>query len=352
MNNDLISIIIPVYNTKIEYLKECFDSINNQKSNNYEVIIIDDGSVKSIKNYCINYCKNKSKFKFYSKKNEGVSSSRNYGINKSNGKYIIFIDSDDYIDSETIKNINKYICDDIDIFIFDNIAEYKNKKIINHYFKNNIELFDENNIKEMILQIININSSKYKPKDNCVGNICSKLYKKEFIIKNKLRFDKNIKRAEDHLFLLNCINNNPNIKYIQYPYYHIRKNSYSTVNKYDNNLDKKFKLTLNELYKYVKKLNNKIYFDAYYARSITYLVLIIKNNYFHKNNKDKLYIKINKLKRLINDKEFKSSIDKVNKKYLNNKQRIILHEIKIHNYLFIYFICKIYNLIYRRKVVV
>lgn len=95
MENPLISIIIPVYNIE-KYLNECIESVLNQTFDNYEIVLVDDGSTDKSGSICDNLSLRNPKIKTYHKRNGGLSSARNYGIKHSKGKYVIFLDSDDY----------------------------------------------------------------------------------------------------------------------------------------------------------------------------------------------------------------------------------------------------------------
>lgn len=94
--NDLISIIVPIYNTSL-YLNRCLDAIINQSYKNLEVILVDDGSVDNSSLICMEYVRKDSRVKYFKKKNGGAASARNFGIKKATGKYIGFVDSDDVI---------------------------------------------------------------------------------------------------------------------------------------------------------------------------------------------------------------------------------------------------------------
>ena len=95
MEEILFSIIIPIYNIK-KYLKKCVESVLCQSYDNYEVLLIDDGSTDGSGEECDKYKKIYSQIKVIHKKNEGVSAARNTGVEKSEGEYIIFLDGDDY----------------------------------------------------------------------------------------------------------------------------------------------------------------------------------------------------------------------------------------------------------------
>ena len=113
-----ISVIIPVYNTE-QYLRKCFDSVIAGKYPNLEMVIINDGSSDNSEKI-INEYQNKYPeiISYYSKENTGVADTRNFGIEKAKGDYIMFLDSDDYIDEALFKNLEKYINQDIDLIKF------------------------------------------------------------------------------------------------------------------------------------------------------------------------------------------------------------------------------------------
>lgn len=109
------SIIIPVYNVE-KYIRKCLESIYNQTYNNYEVIIINDGSKDNSKLIIEEYVKKDNRFKNYNKDNGGLSDARNYGLKYVRGDYILFVDADDYIDINLLKKLSYY--DEYDIIKF------------------------------------------------------------------------------------------------------------------------------------------------------------------------------------------------------------------------------------------
>lgn len=94
--NELISVIIPVYNVE-QYLKRCVDSVINQTYKNLEIILVDDGSKDNSSALCDEYLNEDDRIRVYHKENGGLSSARNYGIERCHGEYISFIDSDDFV---------------------------------------------------------------------------------------------------------------------------------------------------------------------------------------------------------------------------------------------------------------
>lgn len=100
----LISVIIPVYNVE-DYLSECINSVLGQSYRNFEILLIDDGSTDKSGLICENYARKYKNISVFHKKNSGLGLTRNYGLNRAKGKYITFIDSDDYIKRDYLKKL-------------------------------------------------------------------------------------------------------------------------------------------------------------------------------------------------------------------------------------------------------
>ena len=106
--NDLISIVIPIYNAS-KYLEKCINSVINQTYKNLEIILVNDGSIDNSLDICNDFKDKDNRIKVISKKNEGVSKTRNIGIDKCKGKYLMFLDSDDYIDEIYVEKMYTYL---------------------------------------------------------------------------------------------------------------------------------------------------------------------------------------------------------------------------------------------------
>ncbi len=121
----LVSVIIPVYNTE-KYLRECVDSVINQTYTNLEIILVDDGSTDSCPDICDEYANIDIRVHVIHKKNGGLSDARNTGIINSNGEFIMFVDSDDYIVSNTIETLVSAQKDSsADLIVFNFYGKYQ-----------------------------------------------------------------------------------------------------------------------------------------------------------------------------------------------------------------------------------
>ncbi len=138
--NELISVIVPVYNVE-SYLEKCLDSIINQTYSNIEIILINDGSTDSSFEICKKYKKKDKRIILINKKNGGLSSARNAGIEKFTGNYLLFVDSDDYIERDMVEKLyNNIMSNDADIsvcnfFITEKGIDKKNNSCKNFIIK-------------------------------------------------------------------------------------------------------------------------------------------------------------------------------------------------------------------------
>lgn len=219
-----VSIIVPIYNME-KYLKKCIDSIIEQDYTKYELILVDDGSKDNSKKICEEYLDNNRVLYKY-KKNGGLSSARNFGIENSKGKYILIVDADDYLEKGIIKklvhNAEKYNAD-ISFAALTIVDENTQEKIWNTN-----TLTEEVVVYDNIQYMCNILDEKTMD-----ATMHTKLIKKD-IIKDS-RFNVNTKLGEDLEFFYNIYRNLNRIVYqnIRGEYILQRNNSLSR-SKYDS----------------------------------------------------------------------------------------------------------------------
>lgn len=133
MTNCDVSIIIPVYNVKL-YLRKCIESVLAQTYENFEIILIDDGSTDGSSEICDEYAKNNNRIRVKHQQNNGISSARNLGIKESKGEFIQFIDSDDYVSPIMLENMVKAIKSyNADMVICEYYNIFSNGKKQKHY---------------------------------------------------------------------------------------------------------------------------------------------------------------------------------------------------------------------------
>lgn len=145
-----VSVIVPIYNSE-KYLKRCIDSLVCQTLSDMEFILINDGSTDSSDEIINSY--NDSRIKYYKRSNHGIGATRNFGIDKANGEFIGFLDSDDYVEPDMfLKMYNKCLNDDLDIVICDHYIEDNNSKSIVNFID-----FDATSLNDMPNLLLDIN---------------------------------------------------------------------------------------------------------------------------------------------------------------------------------------------------
>lgn len=193
-----ISIIIPIYNSE-KYLSRCIESILNQKYNNYEIILINDGSKDSSGTIGDQYAQKYSNIKIIHQENKGVSCARNIGLKYAIGQYICFIDSDDWIDQKYLSN-----------FQFE--SDFCIQGYITHH-NHEIEI----SYKPLIL---NKNVGPELIKRGIQTAPWGKLFKREIIEKYHIIFPENISYGEDSVFIYRYLTHCVNAIVVTGSYYH------------------------------------------------------------------------------------------------------------------------------------
>lgn len=292
MNGIKYSFILPIYKVE-KYLEDCIKSILRQNRNDYEIILVDDGSPDSCPQICDEY-NNYDVVKVIHKKNGGLCDARNAGLKVATGEYILFVDPDDFIEDNYLKVIDENI-DNYDMLVFSFYNLYKNKKI---------KGFGENNVlSSSIAQEYLVDDAKY------CGYVWNKVYKKEIIDKYNLIFDTRVTMSEDVLFTYQYIEKIDTIKIIDNPIINYRQRKSSIISKKIKNINAP---SLVKTYVYIinttknETVRNKckaLYLKAYYKYNkyilkkdfdINLINSILKNDYSHISKKDKVIINMYK----------------------------------------------------------
>lgn len=320
--NDLISVIVPVYNTS-NYLKKCLDSIINQTYDNLEIILINDGSSDNSLKICKEYLKKDNRIRVYTQKNHGLSYTRNRGIKLASGKYIGFVDSDDVISSLMYEYLYKSLIESNSKISMCDFVRFNNIPNFEDYYSNII--FSKNDaLKQLMI-------------DKKIANHATdKLYLK--VLFNDIKFPVS-KKYEDigtiYKLFLKC----DTISYVPcmlYGYYercgsitgHYNK---SSVMDYIEMINKRY----DELYGYDKSLN--IYLDMNKVNSVLRCFLDISGYKCIRILKDKEYKKILYHEISIAKKLNTKEVQKIN----TFKKNILLKLLFLNPYIF-YIIMKIY----------
>lgn len=252
-----ISVIVPVYNQKENYLDECILSICNQTYKNVEIILVDDGSAAVCSKICDEYCLKDSRIKVIHKENGGTASARKAGIQAASGDYVSFVDSDDWIDPDLYDKVAAVLAEnEADIVSYGYYRNYENgtsMKVINHHKKLYCERKDFE--KEVFPYFIRTNDLF---DTDLPITICCYLYKVDLACVVAQKISDEIKTSEDYLFALTALLNAKSFCFSPYIGYHYRCN----VNSKTHNL-KSIKELEARTYKAADNAINDSCYDEY-----------------------------------------------------------------------------------------
>lgn len=253
MNDEKISIIVPVYNTE-KYVKKSISSILNQSYKNIELIIINDGSTDNSEKIVKDLIKKNKNVKYKKIKNSGVAHARNIGLEMATGKYVGFVDSDDFIEKEMYETLYK-------------TAKKENSDLVTcayrkNYIDRTVSIYpkDKSVFGKSIIESKNIflNSNPY---------ITSKLFSMELIKKNNINFEEDLRIFEDLLFCYKLYLKANKISYVDQVFYNYNcSNTSSLTNSFSEKMFDVFK-ALDRLKEYAcniygNELNEQIEYIA------------------------------------------------------------------------------------------
>ncbi len=322
--SELISIIIPVYKVE-KYIRRCIDSVINQTYSNLEIILIDDGSPDKCPLICDEYAKKDARIRVIHKENGGISSARNVGINIAKGRYIGFVDSDDYINENMYQQLHKDITEnkvDISICSFQKITESEAKNVGRE--NNNIKIYNK---KEALKALLT---------NELTSHPWNKLYKKELF--DNIRYPEG-KVMEDLATTYLLFEASNNICYRETEYYYYVQRDTSILHSITP--------------KFIEQLEEVIAFKSQYMNSkypeLTKYVEIELLNYIKIFYDD---IMIANAKNLWNSKKYKDygkKYKELYKKYKNELLKRQVNTIKRYECKLLYISRNIYYIYYKSK---
>lgn len=189
-----VSIIVPIYNVE-KYLRRCIDSILSQTFISFELLLIDDGSTDASGAICDEYALMDRRIYVTHQINRGVSAARNVGLDKSVGKYVCFVDSDDWVTSDYLATLMEQV-QGFDVLFFGFFLRYNDESSMSLSLRRQCAVNEIE--KEQLMLSLCKNDTSY----NVLGYTFDKIFRRNLIEKYNLRFDENICLGEDEIFAL------------------------------------------------------------------------------------------------------------------------------------------------------
>lgn len=275
-----LSIIISVYNLE-SYISQCLSTIVAQDFDDYEVVLVDDGSSDGSGELCLKYARDYPWIKFFKKRNGGASSARNFGLEKANGKYIIFMDGDDFLDGTSFFSELSQKAEDSPDFLLYGCRDYNDLSGISKVSRSNYGITGEfgSSKKKVIDHLIEHN--------NFPGAAWLFCVKKGFLLRHQILFREGV-RAEDLDWIFTVFHHACKMAFLDGPFYMYRKNRSGSVTK---TFDRR---SIDGLLYFIEKwapfvIQNKEMEKMMYVINYHYIILIVYADGLSNNDIDVLH---------------------------------------------------------------
>lgn len=323
-----ISVIIPVYNAE-KHLEQCIKSVVGQTYENLEIIIVNDGSIDASGEICEKFAAMDSRISLVHQINGGVSVARNTGIDKATGKYITFVDSDDWLKKEMYSGMMSQVkkLPDLDMIMCDTIL------VADEHMKKSSEFIREGYYSKNDI-FLHLYSTLLVTEDFAkipIVSACCSLFKRDLLKKNNVRFEPSIKYSEDYLFMAAIMINVNSYFYLKGDFnYNYRQHPESRSKLLQKdwwpslvNLNKKLKELLGESaeYDFSRQLKLQLIHSALFLSTA-----IIRNELLNKGEK------LSWLKRLFNEPELKEVFKNLEFNKQSYALKTVLYLIKYRKY--------------------
>lgn len=336
------SLILPVYNVE-KYVKRCVNSLLRQEYTDYEIILVDDGSTDSSGSICDKLADKNNNIFAYHKENGGLSDARNYGMDRAKGNYILFIDSDDWVDEKLLISLHNHLNkSNVDIlkFGFQKMQEGNYKNTFFSYF--NIGVYDRRQIEETILPYTIGPKRLFCYEQNACKSVWSHVYSLNFLRENNIRFvsEREILN-EDYLFNLHTLLYAKSLEVTHYILYYYDYREGSLSKKYITNEFER-KLKLHREYKLLLERNGLFerYETPYYSECVDGFYACISNECCCWNETSKYAVQ--NIKKILNCKECEISLLKCKRSNMNLKGKVIYWLMRLKFAYLMYILYKIY----------
>lgn len=260
----MISLVVPVYNVE-SFLRQCLDSLVNQTYSDIEIICVNDGSTDGSLDILKQYAAKDARIKVVSQENQGLSEARNKGVDIAQGKWMMFVDSDDWLETDCCEKVMS-VASDNDLLIFSYIREFKASSAFKNIFDEQPKVFSEKGMDWLYERLIAPNGEELRDpsKLDSLSTAWGKCYRSDIIKENCLTYvsTKEI-GTEDLLFNVEYFKYVNQAQYIPTPFYHYRKAILSTLSSlYKEQLDKKWTRLFERIKEVVAPLNRNELIEA------------------------------------------------------------------------------------------
>jgi len=308
----MVSIVVPFYCTKKIYFDRCMKSLLSDRKADIEVIVIDDGSPLEYQKIIDCYTFDR-RVKVFHENHCGVSKARNMGVQKANGDWLMFVDSDDYLETEYFDKLQRISANNnADFIFFNGFGDKFGKSIKNKFFLS--ENTDYGTSIERKCQVIGAGLSLGRTPSYCkclytLGSPYSKLINFEFLKSSRVRFEENVKFAEDTLFSMNLILKANHIYYADEYLYHYYINEDSVTGKYRKGLSDDMNVFFKAAWMFIRENHlEDMLREAFYIRAFLESQRCIRQEFCHKSNKESKLSNEKKARKFLSKDPYKTAL--------------------------------------------
>lgn len=311
-----ISIVVPVYKVQ-KYIRDCLESLVNQTFSDIEIIIVDDGSPDESYKVYGEFASKDSRIRIIKKENAGVSEARNTGISVANGEFLMFVDSDDWMELDGCETLyNAYLKTNADLIVSDAYTSMNGIKRTNKVFAKDFVTDDRNFIRQYQAACIGYGYNPM-PADRSnvsgLGSPWNKLYSRKIIVDNNLRYDPYVKGIyDDNLFTLHYLSVAKSVAYVGKPIYNYRIVGQSLTQSFKPNTLDISRRIFTKIQEFISEQEEPDFFmrpfDMYVIRRLSAELSVY---YFSKQNPKKPREAGKELKTMINSEPYQSAIRNV-----------------------------------------
>ncbi len=326
MSDVKISVIIPVYRIKEEYLRECLHSVLHQTLQEIEILLVDDGVTDEIAAILDHYASVDKRVHVFKQEHAGASAARNTGIKNAVGKYITFVDSDDHIAEDNLKAVFSFAeKNELEVAVWGTYKCFPDRMEEYMPFIETIPLLNERLKRDLMLKTMAGDLPVYDRRCTPWGSgaCCAKLYLREYLNREKIVYPVGIERSEDVNFNIRAFDKADRIGYLHRFFYYYRQLADSATYRYRDGGIAVFEKALHALKEFLDE-NHKpeLFYQVYYMRCIYFLLSGMDMDYLHPDNEKPLRKRLLELKDKMGEEPFRSAAASVDLKELPFAKRI------------------------------
>lgn len=343
-----ITVAITAFKIEERYLRICIDSVLNQTLKEIEVLLIVDPVDEVCNRVCVEYAGRDDRIRLMQEKDEGYCVWRNYAIERASSKWLMYVDGDDYIAPDNCEIVYQKAEEENSDILFwgaTKVFEGSDKQVSYVSFHEDIEEFTPE-LRELLQMKLLVGDLGFYPAISAkaaTGVIWNKLYNREFLLRENLRLNPNVNRAEDVVFNMNAYEKADKIVFMNSCFYYYRQHAASGVHRYHDRGIDVFEGALREFRRFiVEHHKSERFMQIYYMRCIFFFLDDMKIDFLHPDNPKSFGIKIKEMKQIVTTDPYLEAIKHIDMTMVTGAKKIPVWLLKHDCIRMLYFFFALY----------